>query len=55
MGHKYEHLLEGAIKEDETVVDTTAIAAANAHVQETLKLMARRILTRKRNWVLAGI
>ena len=37
MGHQYKHLLEGAIKEDEPVVDPTAIAAANAHIQETLK------------------
>lgn len=37
MGHQYKHLLEGAIKEDESVVDPTAIAAANAHIQETLK------------------
>ena len=37
MGHQYKHLLEGAIKEDEAVADPTAIAAANTHVQETLK------------------
>ena len=37
MGHEYEHLLEGAIKEDEAVVDMTAIIAANQHIQRTLK------------------
>ena len=37
MGHEYEHLLEGAIKEDEALVDTTAIAAANTYIQEALK------------------
>ena len=37
MGHEYEHLLEGAIKEDGAVVDIRAIAAANTHIQETLK------------------
>lgn len=37
MGHEYKHLLEGAIEEDEAVVDTTAIAAANIHIIETLK------------------
>ena len=36
-GRGYEHLLEGAIKEDGAVVDTLALAAANAHIQETLK------------------
>ena len=37
MGHDYEHLLEGAIKEEDAVADITAIAAANTHIQETLK------------------
>lgn len=37
MGQEYERLLEGAIKEDEAVVNTTAIAAANTHIKETLK------------------
>ena len=37
MGHDYEHLLEGAIKEEDAVPDITAIAAANTHIQETLK------------------
>ena len=37
MGRGYEHLLEGALREDGAVVDTLALAAANAHIQETLK------------------
>lgn len=37
MGHDYEHLLEGAIKEEVAVADITAVAAANTHIQETLK------------------
>ena len=37
MGHEYDHLLEGAIKEDEAVVDTTALAAASTHIQEPLR------------------
>ena len=37
MGHDYEHLLEGAIKEEDAVAEITAIAAANTHIQETLK------------------
>ena len=37
MGHEYDHLLEGAIKEDDAVVDTTALAAASTHIQELLK------------------
>ena len=37
MSHDYEHLLEGAIKEEDAVADMTAIAAANTHIQETLK------------------
>ena len=37
MGHDYEHLLEGAIKEEDAVADITAIVAANTHIQETLK------------------
>lgn len=37
MGQEYERLLEGAIKEDEAVVNTTAIAATNTHIKETLK------------------
>ncbi|KAM0798580.1 hypothetical protein BDR22DRAFT_858948 [Usnea florida] len=37
MGHDYEHLLEGAIEEEDAVADITAIAAANTHIQETLK------------------
>ena len=37
MGHEYKHLLEGAIKADEAIVDATAIAAANTHIIETLK------------------
>ena len=36
MGHGYKNLLAGAIKEDEAVVDSTAITAANTHIQETL-------------------
>ena len=37
MGHDYEHLLEGAIREKDAVADITAVAAANTHIQETLK------------------
>ena len=37
LGNDYEHLLEGAIKEEDAVADITAIAAANTHIQETLK------------------
>ena len=37
MGHDYEHLLQGAIKEEDAEADITAIAAANTHIQETLK------------------
>ena len=37
MGQDFEHLLEGAIKEEDAVADITAIAAANTHIQETLK------------------
>ena len=37
MERDYEHLLEGAIKEEDAVADITAIAAANTHIQETLK------------------
>ena len=39
MGPAYEHLLEGAIKEDKAVVDVTALAAASTHIQEPLKLL----------------
>ena len=37
LGRGYEYLLEGAIKEDGAVVNITALVAANAHIQETLK------------------
>lgn len=37
MGREYENLLEGAIKEEGAVVDTTALAAASAHIKEMLK------------------
>ena len=38
MGHEYGHLLEGAIKEEaDAVAEPTAVAAANAYIQETLK------------------
>lgn len=37
MGHKYEHLLDGAIKEDEAVVDATAVVVANQWIKRTLK------------------
>ena len=37
MGQEYEYLLEGAIKEDEAVVDATAVAVANKCIQRTLK------------------
>ena len=37
MGQEYNYLLKGAIKEGGAVVDARAIAAANAHIQETLK------------------
>ena len=37
MGHDYEHLLEGAIKEEEAVPDSTAVAIANQGIQRSLK------------------
>ena len=37
MGHEYEHLLEGAIKENEAVADPTALAVAYSHIQRTLR------------------
>lgn len=38
MGHEYTHLLDGAIKEDEAVVDATAVVVANQYIQRTLKV-----------------
>ena len=38
MGHEYKHLLDGAIKEDEQVVDATAVVVANQCIQRTLKV-----------------
>ncbi len=37
LGHGYNHLLDGAIKEDEAVVDATAVFVANQSIQRTLK------------------
>ena len=37
MGHEYKHLLDGAIKEDEAVVDATAVFVANQCIQRSLK------------------
>ena len=38
MGHEYKHLLDGAIKEDEAVVNATAVVVANQCIQRTLKV-----------------
>ena len=38
MGHEYEHLLEGAIKEENAVAEPTAVAAANTHIREAPKV-----------------
>ena len=37
MGHGYKNLLEGAIKEDKAVPDSTAVAIANQGIQRSLK------------------
>ena len=37
MGHEYKHLLDGAIKEEEAVVDATAVVVAHQSIQRTLK------------------
>ena len=37
MGHDYNHLLDGAIKEEEAVIDATALVVANQSIQRTLK------------------
>ena len=37
MGHEYEYLLEGAIKENGAVADPTALAAANSYIQRRLR------------------
>ncbi|KAL9077249.1 MAG: hypothetical protein Q9161_000515 [Pseudevernia consocians] len=38
MGHDYQHLLDGAIKEDEAVVDATGVVVANQCIQDKLKV-----------------
>ena len=35
MGHEYKHLLEGAIKEKEPVVDQTGLVVANTDIRES--------------------
>ena len=37
MRHEYEHLLDGAIEEDEPIADKTAIAIANTHISDKLR------------------
>ena len=37
MGQDYEHLLDGAIKEDEAVADPTAVIVANQRIRRSLK------------------
>ena len=38
MGHEYKHLLDGAIKEDNAVVDATAVVVANESIRRKLKV-----------------